>query len=269
MLAAFSYVRLQRENCAVGEDLEKLKQRLSLLDYLRQQNWVARPPLTAPSSSDSVPCIQKTRASFYVNARKNLFYCHGCGTGRRSPSLCPAVPSSVLPRKPRLPRPAKRFSQLTRSPCSSKQPLFYQQQLDRYLEALRYLEQRGLRDLALIKELRIGYAPGGACAGISPLKVILAISCNVSACLTHKAATLSTGASSSRAAEADVSLTSTAAVPASPSPIDSYPLEGWLVMAGNRFNNALEVILVEGLFDLCRVVAGGFSPRHLLVGHAS
>jgi hypothetical protein len=27
----------------VGEDLEKLKQRLSLLDYLWQQNWVARP----------------------------------------------------------------------------------------------------------------------------------------------------------------------------------------------------------------------------------
>ena len=27
----------------MGEDLEKLKQRFSLLDYLRQQNWVARP----------------------------------------------------------------------------------------------------------------------------------------------------------------------------------------------------------------------------------
>jgi DNA primase len=39
---------------------------------------------------------------------------------------------------------------------------FYQQQLDRYAEALRYLEQRGLRDPALIKELRIGYAPGGS-----------------------------------------------------------------------------------------------------------
>jgi hypothetical protein len=28
---------------AVGKDLEKFKQRLSLLDYLQQQNWVARP----------------------------------------------------------------------------------------------------------------------------------------------------------------------------------------------------------------------------------
>jgi DNA primase len=39
---------------------------------------------------------------------------------------------------------------------------FYQQQLDRYAEAQRYLEQRGLRDPAVIKELRIGYAPGGS-----------------------------------------------------------------------------------------------------------
>jgi len=40
--------------------------------------------------------------------------------------------------------------------------IFYQQQLERHPEALRYLQQRGLRDSALIKELRIGYAPGGS-----------------------------------------------------------------------------------------------------------
>src|SRR5580692_3817766 len=39
MLVTVSYARLQRQNCVVGEDVEKLKQRLSLLDYLRQQNW--------------------------------------------------------------------------------------------------------------------------------------------------------------------------------------------------------------------------------------
>jgi len=37
---------------------------------------------------------------------------------------------------------------------------FYHQQLDRYPEALRYLQQRGLHDPATIKALRIGYAPG-------------------------------------------------------------------------------------------------------------
>jgi hypothetical protein len=31
ILATFSYLRLQRQNSAVGEDVEKLKQRLSLM----------------------------------------------------------------------------------------------------------------------------------------------------------------------------------------------------------------------------------------------
>jgi hypothetical protein len=44
MLAAFSYVGFQRENCTVGEDVEKLKQRLPLLDYLRQQSWTCASP---------------------------------------------------------------------------------------------------------------------------------------------------------------------------------------------------------------------------------
>jgi DNA primase len=77
MLAAFSYIRLQRENYAVGEDLEKLKQRLSLLDYLRQQNWVARPAANGSEFVGLCPLHSETRPSFYVSARKNLFYCHG------------------------------------------------------------------------------------------------------------------------------------------------------------------------------------------------
>jgi DNA primase len=38
---------------------------------------------------------------------------------------------------------------------------FYQLQLHRYPEAMRYLEHRGLHDPTLIEELGIGYAPGG------------------------------------------------------------------------------------------------------------
>jgi DNA primase len=144
----------------VGEDLEKLKQRLPLLDYLRQQNWTARPVGNGPEFVGLCPLHAETRASFYVNARKNLFYCHGCGQGgdlirfvelsqhlsfRQSlaylePQIAPADPAAVL----------------------RQASTFYQRQLKRYPEAGRYLEQRGVRDPTLIRELQIGYAPGGS-----------------------------------------------------------------------------------------------------------
>jgi DNA primase catalytic core len=160
MLATFFYVRIQRQNSAVGEAVEKLRQRLPLLDYLRQQHWVARPAGRGSEFVGRCPLHPETRPSFYVNARKNLFYCHGCGQGgdlirfvelsrhlsfRQSltyleqQSVPPTDPAAVL----------------------EQAAIFYQQQLVHFAEAWRYLAQRGLRDPDLIKELRIGYAPGG------------------------------------------------------------------------------------------------------------
>ena len=107
------------------------------------------------------PLHEETRPSFYVNTRKDVFYCHGCGQGgdlirfiqlsrhlsfRQSlacldPQTTPEVDSAAV---------------------LEQAAAFYQQQLDHYPEAMSYLNRRGLHDPALIKELEIGYAPGGS-----------------------------------------------------------------------------------------------------------
>jgi DNA primase catalytic core len=146
----------------VGEDVEKLKQRLPLLDYLEQQNWRGRP--AGYDSSELVglcPLHQETQPSFYVNARKSLFYCHGCGQGGD------LIRFVELSRHLSFHQSLAYLQQFTAPPTDSGAVLaeaaaFYQEQLHRYPEALHYLQQRGLHDPALIQQLRIGYAPGAS-----------------------------------------------------------------------------------------------------------
>ena len=162
----------------MGEEAEKLKQRWPLLEYLRQQKWTAQP--VRPDSAECVglcPLHQETQPSFYVNTDRNLFYCHGCGQGgdlirfvqlsrhlsfRQSlaylEQLGPLAASASTPKPSSTPPPE-------RSTLLEQAAAFYQTQLDRYPEALRYLQQRGLRDPALYQQLRIGYAPGGSLRG--------------------------------------------------------------------------------------------------------
>ncbi len=144
----------------MGEGLEQLKHRLPLLDYLRQQNWTARLVGHGPEFVGLCPLHSETRPSFYVNAHKNLFYCHGCGQGgdlirfvELSQHLSFRQSLSYLEQPSALADPAAVLGLAS---------AFYQRQLDRYPEARRYLEQRGVRDPALIRELQIGYAPGGS-----------------------------------------------------------------------------------------------------------
>jgi DNA primase len=162
MPATFSYARLQRQNSAVGKDVDKLKQHLPLLDYLRQHNWIARPAGRSSEFVGLCPLHPETRPSFYVNTRKNLFYCHGCGQGGD------LIRFVQLSRNLSFRQSLAYLEQPAAPPDDSaaavlhKTAAFYQQQLDHYPEAMRYLHQRGLQDPALIKELQIGYAPGGS-----------------------------------------------------------------------------------------------------------
>lgn len=77
---------------------------------------------------------------------------------------------------------------------------FYQQQLPRHPEALRFLERRGVHDPALIEEFRIGYAPGGICGVISRTRAIPWSRYSATGSFTGRAVIPSTGVLSSPAA---------------------------------------------------------------------
>ena len=141
------------------EDLERLKQRLPLLEYLQQHHWT--PCRTGPRQEfvGLCPLHPETRPSFYVNARKNLFYCHGCGQGG---DLIRFVERSQhLSFRQSLAYLRQRMAAANDSQLLEETAAFYQLQLSRHGEAVEYLFGRGLRDPALIEELGIGYAPGG------------------------------------------------------------------------------------------------------------
>jgi DNA primase len=104
----------------------------------------------------------ETRPSCYVNAAKNVFYCHGCGRGGDLISFAQSyfdLPfrSTVAHLRHELGLTASSESALLDEAAA-----FYQSQLNRHEQALEYLEQRGLHDPDLIRRLGIGYAPGGS-----------------------------------------------------------------------------------------------------------
>ena len=133
--------RLRGRKGTVGEDAERLKRRLPLLEYLRQQNWIGR-PVGRGEYVGLCPLHQESRPSFYVNARKDVFYCHGCGQGGdlfRFLQLSERMSfrESLACLDHAVPRDAASAAVLEQA------TVFYQQQLERYPEALGYLRQRG------------------------------------------------------------------------------------------------------------------------------
>ena len=136
----------------------RLRRRIPLLSYLEQHGW--KP--AAYSESDEVcgvcPLHHDSRPSFYVNRRKDVFYCHGCGQGGdviRLAELLHGIDFRTA--LDTLSRPLGREeTHIWSDACD-----FYQHQLRHNTEAQRYLLRRGIEDPAVIERMRIGYAPGG------------------------------------------------------------------------------------------------------------
>ena len=139
------------------EDLERLKQHFPLLDYLHRHHWKGQRVGQGPEFVGLCPLHEETQASFYVNAQRSLFFCHGCGRG------------GDLIRFVQLSRHLSfgdSLAYLLEELAPSSQLLahtaaFYQLQLHHHREGMDYLAQRGLHHAKLIEELGVGYAPGG------------------------------------------------------------------------------------------------------------
>ena len=68
----------------MGEDLERLKRRIPLLQYLQHHHWSGRPAGAHSEFVGLCPLHEDTRPSFYVNPRKNLFYSTVTAVGREA-----------------------------------------------------------------------------------------------------------------------------------------------------------------------------------------
>jgi DNA primase len=141
------------------EDLEQLKQRIPLLPYLQRRHWTGCRVAAREEFVGLCPLHRDTRPSFYVNARKNLFYCHGC---QRGGDLIRFVElSERLSFRESLACLKQDLALAAESELLTRTTVFFQLQLHRSSEAVEYLHHRGLQDPDVIAELGLGYAPGG------------------------------------------------------------------------------------------------------------
>jgi len=136
-------------------DCDAPQPKVSLPDYLEQRGWKV---LRRYSDGDEVaglcPLHCEQHPSFYVNLRKQVFYCHGCGCGGGLAQLIYLLDD--------YPDPANDYS--TAQSSLEHTYAFYQHQLGRYPAARDYLKVRVIHDPSVIERMRIGYAPGAFCA---------------------------------------------------------------------------------------------------------
>lgn len=127
---------------------------ISLLDYLGQHGWRPVRDNGRGEVAGLCPFHQDTRPSFYVNRRKQVFYCHGCGRGGGLARLVRWLSGPTQPVAHAYPE------QLMEDTYG-----FYQRQLLHCGNALAYLAKRGIHDRDVLERMRIGCAPGACLRG--------------------------------------------------------------------------------------------------------
>ena len=133
-----------------------LQPRDSLLEFLERNGWKPSRDAGGEEVVGLCPLHRESRPSFYVNRRKQVFYCHGCGRGGGL---------SQLARYLNRPLPAARTVARTDEELLEQVYGFYQRQMRVSRQAWAYLGARGIHNRALIERMRIGYAPGACLRG--------------------------------------------------------------------------------------------------------
>jgi len=135
-----------------------LQPRDSLLEFLERNGWKPSRDAGGEEVAGLCPLHRESRPSFYVNRRKQVFYCHGCGRGGGL---------SQLARYLNRPSPEARTVARTDEELLEQVYGFYQRQLRVSRQAWTYLGSRGIHNRALIERMRMGFAPGASFARVS------------------------------------------------------------------------------------------------------
>jgi DNA primase len=135
--------------------LDELKQQIPLLEYLQAHDWQPSRALSGSRWMGLCPLHSDHKPSFLVDPNKNLFYCYGCNRGGDVIRFAELYHQVNFPQAVTLLRQWCGLAPLLNAVID-----FYRIQLQRYNEAVIYLDQRGIHSSEVIERMRIGYAPG-------------------------------------------------------------------------------------------------------------
>jgi DNA primase len=143
------------------KDIDILKERVPLLQYLARLDWNGRPAGNRDEYVGLCPLHSESKPSFYVNTRKNVFYCHGCGCGGDVIRFVQMRNKLSFPQALLLLKQQESESKRSPQEALTETWHFYQRKFNCDTAGYSYLETRGVLDAALMRKMGIGFAPGG------------------------------------------------------------------------------------------------------------